>query len=97
MKKSSDFNLKLDEKKIYEAIYWAIRDLFETSLEEASIRLREQNPNASKSTVFLTLIYEAIKEGVYRAFKEYLSSLPPSVELLRELIESKGKSSIKFK
>ena len=83
--------LKLDEKKIYETIYWAIRDVFESSLEEASIRLREQRPNSTKSTVLLTLIYEAIKEGVYQAFKEYLSRAPFSYEIIKELMKDKEK------
>ena len=67
---NNEMKIKFEEEKIYEAIYWAVRDVFENALEEASRKMKEQNPEASKSSVLLTLVYEAIKEGVYKAFKE---------------------------
>ena len=65
---------KLDENELYRAVYFAVRDLFENSLEEARKAIEKENPNVTKSTILLTIIYEAVKEGTYKAFKEHLLS-----------------------
>ncbi|RLF23260.1 MAG: hypothetical protein DRN15_06595 [Thermoprotei archaeon] len=64
----------IEPEKVYEAIYWAIRDTFQSALEEAYRNLSRRNPHISKEAVLLNIIYEAIKEGVYKAMKEFLSS-----------------------
>jgi len=70
----------LVEERLYQAVYWAVRDVFESALEEAARKLGIDR--ATKGTVLLNILYEAFREGAYRALKEALSN----VDLL-ELVE----------
>jgi len=65
--------LSIDENKLYEAVYWAIRDLFEHSLREG-IRRVGHDSDITHGILLLNIVYEAIKEGVYRAVREALFS-----------------------
>jgi len=66
--------LELREDKVYEAIYLAVKSVFDEALERAAAKARSAGRSVDKGDVLLDLIYEAIREGAYRAFREVLAS-----------------------
>ncbi len=66
--------MELKEDKVYEAIYLAVKSVFDEALETAVAKARSAGRNVDKSDVLLDLIYEAIREGAYRALREALAS-----------------------
>ncbi|RLE90142.1 MAG: hypothetical protein DRJ49_00685 [Thermoprotei archaeon] len=72
-KRRLKMKLHLEEAKIYEVIYWAIRDVFDEALREGVRRL-DRSGDISSGILLLNIVYEAIREGVYKAFRDALFS-----------------------
>ena len=69
--------MELKEEKVYEAIYWAIKDTLDSLLEDLA-----RSKRVSKGEVFLAVIYQGVKEGVYKALKEYLAERAAAEDIL---------------
>ncbi len=64
----------ISEKELYRAVYWAVRDFLEDKLTSCIRVLRARNPDLEldKGTLLLNVIYRAVHDAVYRAFREVL-------------------------
>ncbi|GEM_PF-1139875 len=64
----------ISEEELYRAVYWAVRDFLEDKLASCIRVLRARNPDLEldRGTLLLNVIYRAVHDAVYRAFREIL-------------------------